>query len=456
MGLTELSWDDIESYQENPLFAGKTWKWSPVHWSLSESAEREIVELGRTAYSFYQALEKLYLKSRGDRRILRNSDLKAPWIAQYYDAGKPRWLVEHSVSSAVMGTMPAVIRPDLLPVGNGFALTEWDAVPGGIGLTAFLNQVYFGKNSTEMIESFAEALKSACNGDGKIADYKFAIVVSQEAETYLPEMKWLADNLRVLGYSIAVCAPGDLRIEQSGAYLEAERIDLVYRFWELFDFEQVPEMEQFARLVEEKKLVVTPPMRPFQEEKLSLALFHHLRLQEFWEENLKKNELALLRRMIPRTWVLDPAPIPPGASVDGPSMRGKPLGDWMDLAKASKKERSLVIKASGFHETAWGARSVVIGDDISGEEWEESLRTALESFASPLSVLQDFHKPVLFEHPVFRNRTEVSPMSGRMRISPYYFVMGNEAKWSGTLATFCPADKKIIHGMKDGALMPAR
>jgi hypothetical protein len=34
--------------------------------------------------------------------------------------------------------------------------------------------------------------------------------------------------------------------------------------------------------------------------------------------------------------------------------------------------------------------------------------------------------------------------------------MGNEAKWSGTLATFCPADKKIIHGMKDGALMPAR
>ena len=62
MGLTELSWDDIESYQENPLFAGKTWKWSPVHWSLSESAEREIVELGRAAYSFYQALEKLYLK----------------------------------------------------------------------------------------------------------------------------------------------------------------------------------------------------------------------------------------------------------------------------------------------------------------------------------------------------------------------------------------------------------
>ena len=171
---------------------------------------------------------------------------------------------------------------------------------------------------------------------------------------------------------------------------------------------------------------------------------------------MKKNELALLREMIPRTWVLDPAPIPPGAFVDGPSMRGEPLGNWMDLAKASKKERSLVIKASGFHETAWGARSVVIGDDISGEEWEESLRTALESFASPLSVLQDFHKPVLFEHRVFRNRTEVSPMSGRMRISPYYFVMGNEAKWSGTLATFCPADKKIIHGMKDGALMPAR
>jgi hypothetical protein len=47
-------------------------------------------------------------------------------------------------------------------------------------------------------------------------------------------------------------------------------------------------------------------------------------------------------------------------------------------------------------------------------------------------------------------------MEGRVRICPYYFVNEKEqsAELNGILATFCPADKKIIHGMKDAALMP--
>ena len=42
-----------------------------------------------------------------------------------------------------------------------------------------------------------------------------------------------------------------------------------------------------------------------------------------------------------------------------------------------------------------------------------------------------------------------------MRLCPYYFV--DEKQQLGSpwgFATFCPADKKIIHGMKDAALMP--
>ena len=48
----------------------------------------------------------------------------------------------------------------------------------------------------------------------------------------------------------------------------------------------------------------------------------------------------------------------------------------------------------------------------------------------------------------------IESMKGRLRLSPYYFLYGGEAKLSGALATFCPADKKVIHGMKDGALLP--
>jgi hypothetical protein len=47
---------------------------------------------------------------------------------------------------------------------------------------------------------------------------------------------------------------------------------------------------------------------------------------------------------------------------------------------------------------------------------------------------------------------------GRVRLCPYYFVQGEgdaaRAKLSGVLATIAPADKKIIHGMRDAVLAP--
>ena len=49
-------------------------------------------------------------------------------------------------------------------------------------------------------------------------------------------------------------------------------------------------------------------------------------------------------------------------------------------------------------------------------------------------------------------------MTGRVRVCPYYFVRGDwtsaRAELAGVLATICPADKKIIHGMKDAILAP--
>ena len=42
-------------------------------------------------------------------------------------------------------------------------------------------------------------------------------------------------------------------------------------------------MKELTELVESEKLVVTPPMIHTHEEKLSLALFHHHRLQDFWQ-----------------------------------------------------------------------------------------------------------------------------------------------------------------------------
>jgi hypothetical protein len=48
----------------------------------------------------------------------------------------------------------------------------------------------------------------------------------------------------------------------------------------------------------------------------------------------------------------------------------------------------------------------------------------------------------------------VVPADGRVRLCPYFFVDGDTVELSGILSTFCPADKKIIHGMSDAALLP--
>ena len=49
---------------------------------------------------------------------------------------------------------------------------------------------------------------------------------------------------------------------------------------------------------------------------------------------------------------------------------------------------------------------------------------------------------------------EVRPMHGRTRLTPYYFVVGDEVRLGGATATVVPMDKKLIHGMVDAVIVP--
>ncbi len=159
---------------------------------------------------------------------------------------------------------------------------------------------------------------------------------------------------------------------------------------------------------------------------------------------------------------MDPAPLPPGAVLDGPRVGGRALADWRQLGQASQKERDLIIKISGFHETAWGARSVVLGSDCSREDWQAGIERALQLAPSNLHVLQEYRKPRQVQHPVYRSpagdgaNAVATPEAGRLRLCPYFFNLGGRMRLAGVLATFCPPDKKIIHGMQDAALLPCR
>lgn len=451
------------AFAAQSLFEDKSWRLSPQAWPLTPEQIGELEQIGRACLEFYQALETLYLRSASGRNLLRNKTLVASWAAEYLDRGKPAWLTRLARAPRLHGMLPPVIRPDLLITAEGFALTELDAVPGGIGLTAFLNRLYAGDDGDavlgaddQMITRFYESLTAALPMSRAPV---VAIIVSAEAATYRPEMEWLASELQRRGHRVYCLDPegvfplgGVLHLDVEG---NPEKIDVVYRFFELFDLENVPTWKYMLEAWESEELVVVPPFRSFLEEKAGLALFHHHLLRDFWTENLSRDSRRLLERLIPRTWVVDPAPLPPTAVLDGPLIGGRPMNDWRDLAQASQKERELILKISGYHETAWGARSVVYGSDCSREEWQAGLEDALALSDRNLHIVQEYRKPQRLKHPLYaEDGSSAKGAQGRLRLCPYYFVVDGEPHLSGALATFCPPDKKIIHGMVDAALLP--
>ncbi len=466
----DLAHDTLRSaFKDQSLFEDKTWQLSPEAWPLTAEQVAQLEQIGTACLEFHQALETLYFRSVAGKNLLRNKPLLAPWVADYLDRGKPADLIRHARDPKNRGALPTVLRPDLLLTDTGFALTELDSVPGGIGLTAFLNRLYGGAtdqavlgHGDAMVENFYLSLAAL---RPQLRNPHLAIVVSDEAATYRPEMRWLAEQLQRRGRRVCCLRPeeifplgGELFFNVEGT---PEKIDIIYRFFELFDWANVRIAAEIMEAWQSGAVAIAPPMRHFQEEKLALALFHHHRLSEFWAESIGAGSLRLLRQLIPQSWVMDPTPLPPGAVLDAPRVGGRMLNDWRDLVAASQKERDLIIKISGFHETAWGARSVVLGSDCSREEWQEGVEQALRLAPTNLHLLQEYRKPMRVSHLLYEPAAPgvaavAGTKAGRLRLCPYYFVLGGQAKLSGALATFCPPDKKIIHGMQDAALLPCR
>ncbi len=226
----------------------------------------------------------------------------------------------------------------------------------------------------------------------------------------------------------------------------------VYRFFELFDLPNIWNSAALLKAASEGAVRVTPPLKPFLEEKMWFALFWLRPLQEFWRRELGEKYFVKLQEVIPYTWLLDPTPLPQHAVI--PRLE---IHDWQEAAKFSQKHRDLLVKVSGFSPLGWGSRGVVLGADLPQAEWERRIGHALANFETQPAIIQQFHKGALFEHPYFDNQSgALQTMRGRVRLCPYYFVEADRVRMRGALTTIVPADKKLIHGMRDGILVPTK
>jgi hypothetical protein len=425
------------SFPKEGLFAEKDWLLSPDAFPIEQKFLTDLEQLGHRLFVFQRTCNQLYqLSVKG----------KQPeWVARYLDAGKPKELVEFSRRKEIREILPRVIRPDLILTDDGYIIAEIDSVPGGIGLTGWLNQTY-SKFDNAIIGKEVSVPRGA---DGMLDGFQSVlpnggdIVISQESATYRPEMEWVGARLKERGVDVQVVAAENYQPRDGVA---------VYRFFELFDLPNIPGIDHLLRANAEGRGTITPPIKPFLEEKMWFALFWLKPLHEFWRRELGEKYFSQLQKVIPYSWLLDPTPLPQHAVI--PRLE---IHDWREATKFSQKDRDLLLKVSGFSPLGWGSRGVSLGSDLAHAEWEKRIDNALATFDSSPTIMQRFHKGRLFEHRYWDpDSRELKTMKGRVRLCPYYFVEQDKVKLRGALATIVPADKKFLHGMRDAILIPSK
>src|SRR5579871_5447357 len=169
------------------------WRVSPEPFALSPSQAADIERLGTDLLRFYRALNNLYNRSaRGT----------APaFIAEYLDQGKPQQIVKLARQNRFKQELPGVIRPDLILTADGFAATELDSVPGGMGFVGAMTEAYckLGVESAGGVDGIPRGLGAMLAASAGRENPTAAIVVSDESGDYRPELRWLADATTKLG-----------------------------------------------------------------------------------------------------------------------------------------------------------------------------------------------------------------------------------------------------------------
>ncbi len=465
--------------------AANSWRISPEPFWLTAQEASFFETLGAHLQAFYRAVNQLYHASRKGQQ--------PAWVSGYCDQGKPDTIIDLGRMNRFKQQLPGVIRPDIIPAAaSGWAITELDAVPGGIGLTAALARAYAepgvgagaigqsplpngapryqivgGPNG--IVTGFAAMIRAAADQlrpqGGSSREPLLAIVVSEESRDYRAEMTWLAEALGRHGIQAVCLTPEEIRFTEQQLECDVNghprRIDVVYRFFELFDLKNIPKADLLLYAAKKGLVAMTPPPKTYLEEKLAFALLHHPALRPFWRTALSAETLAVLLAMIPPTWIVDPAPLPPHAIIPGLEIDGEAVTGWEQVSRASQKGRHLILKPSGFSPLAWGSRGVVVGHDRSQDAWAEAVQQAVGGFAQTPYVLQPFISGRPYTMAYWDQTVDkLVELQGRVRLSPYYFSSPHsfssdaQVQLGGVLATFCPMDKKLLHGMSEAILAP--
>lgn len=171
------------------------------------------------------------------------------------------------------------------------------------------------------------------------------------------------------------------------------------------------------------KTEALPPLFSFAVESVNSPLWPALLrlrpLRDHWERELRRSAVQNLLQVLPTAWLLDPAPIPPGAVIPGLG-----LPSWSELA-ALRDSRRVFILAS----VDGDASPVILDDSLPEAEWRQSLDAGLHAAAINPRIL-----------------TELTPTPyGEKNILSFYSKTGSRVNWLGALALTNDGSRDQLH-----------
>lgn len=374
---------------------------SPTPFKLNKSQKEEMINIGKAICDYMDACVELYKSDEHIREIL---DRGKP--EKYKNVGEPRFLF---------------LRPDLILTENGFSICEIETSPFGLGLAEVLNRTYGGAGFDPIVtqNALGNYVQSHIAQNGTIA-------YSEKVKAFSGQMDFLAEEV----FSGKGKAWDSQNISTGSVIKKPE----IYRAFYLSDEYKDPKVAAFLQ----SPHIYVPTLTPQFEEKALLAFIWDKRYTEFFKQKLGKSSFELLRKSIPKTWILGEEEF-----VDGGLPEGKK--DSIELTTLGKSKRKFVLKQSGFNDgSSWGEGVIFLhkkGASVAAERIKSALKDK-----NHLYIIQEFTQGKDVPMTYIDDNNQLISMDARIRITPYFSYRGSsKGSLIAVKVTGCENTTEYIH-----------
>jgi hypothetical protein len=398
---------------------------SPNPFRLSPELKDRIREYGVAIASYYGACSKLYQNLPKDHRWKKYLDHSKAEDLIVGHGGHPR----HHI----------FIRPDFILTDDEVFVTEIETSPFGLPLSLLLNSLYQESGAKPFSPDTEQVLLALTEEMGLMPGKRLAFVMTPQTEGYRGQFEYLAAQFKSVGIEAEVLYPEDLVLEKDMIKNAAgQQIHAIYKCFYPYQIGGAPILERLQHEHEEKCF---PAFYPQMEEKALLGMIHAKEFEHGLRDMLG-NHYDILKRIIPRTYVVDANNVP-DELVPG-------MNSWTDIADLPTSRRQFVLKPSGFSpESSW-SKGVMFLAKMSKNRCREAILKALNGH--PLYIIQEFRKGSKHSQQYFDfGSGSLKEMKGKVRLTPYYLVRTGELL---TIKSTMCSNTDYVHAMIDSINSP--